>query len=63
MPENKPFVIRLRPGTRALLDAAASDQRRSRASLVDQLIRDHLKQYESATVRLDRMLNHERPQE
>jgi hypothetical protein len=37
--ENKPFIIRLRPDTRALLDAAAIDQRRSRASLIDELIR------------------------
>lgn len=63
MSENKPFLIRLRPQARALLDAAASDQRRSRASLVDQLIRDHLKQYEDTNSRLDRMLSNERPTE
>lgn len=40
--DNKPFIIRLRPDTRALLDAAAIDQRRSRASLIDELIRHAL---------------------
>lgn len=39
---NKPFMIRLRPETRELLDRAAQDQRRSRASLVDQAVREHL---------------------
>lgn len=63
MSENKPFLIRLRPQARALLDAAASDQRRSRASLVDQLIRDHLKQYENTNARLDRMLSNDRTTE
>ncbi len=34
----KPFLVRLRPETRLLLDDAAQAQRRSRASLVDQAI-------------------------
>lgn len=52
----KTFLVRLRPDTRALLDAAAEDQRRSRASVIDNLIRDHLKEYEKTESRLDRML-------
>jgi len=39
---NKPFMVRLRPTTRELLDRAADDQRRSRASIIDELIRDAL---------------------
>lgn len=42
MPANKPFMIRLRPDTRAMLDAAAMDQRRSRASIVDEAIKEFL---------------------
>jgi uncharacterized protein (DUF1778 family) len=38
--ENKPFMVRLRPSTRELLDKAADDQRRSRASIIDELIRE-----------------------
>ena len=36
----KPFLVRLRPSTRALLDAAALQQRRSRASIIDQAVVD-----------------------
>lgn len=39
VPANKPFMIRLRPETRALLDMAATSQRRSRASIVDEAIK------------------------
>lgn len=53
-----PFLIRLRPATRALLDAAAEDQRRSRASIVDELIRESLGQrYGQLQPRLQRFLS------
>lgn len=52
-----PFLIRLRPATRALLDAAAEDQRRSRASIVDELVREALSQrYGQLQPRLQRFL-------
>jgi hypothetical protein len=55
--DNKPFIIRLRPDTRALLDAAAIDQRRSRASLIDELIRQSLTdRYTGTQTRLDALL-------
>lgn len=54
--ENKPFVIRLRPDARALLDAAAETERRSRASIIESLIRAHLARYERAESRLNRMM-------
>jgi hypothetical protein len=55
--DNKPFIIRLRPDTRALLDAAAIDQRRSRASLIDELIRHALTdRYTGTQTRLDALL-------
>lgn len=54
--ETKPFLIRLRSDARALLDAASIDQRRSRASVIEHLIREHLAKYESAESKLDRML-------
>jgi len=38
-----PFFMRLRGETRALLDRAAEDQRRSRASIIDEALRAHLK--------------------
>jgi uncharacterized protein (DUF1778 family) len=55
--ENKPFVIRLRPDTRALLDAAALDQRRSRASVIDETLRKVLtERYSSAAQRVNQLL-------
>ena len=52
----KTFVIRMRPDARALLDAASEDQRRSRASIIEALVREHLAKYEKPAARLDRML-------
>lgn len=55
--ENKPFMVRLRPTTRELLDRASEDQRRSRASIIDELIRDGLRQrYADVNDRLARLL-------
>lgn len=57
--ENKynTLLIRLRPETRALLDKAADDQRRSRASIIDQLLLESLQQrYNTTTDRLNKML-------
>lgn len=51
------LLIRLRPETRALLDKAAWDQRRSRASIIDQLVLESLTQrYNTTTDRLNKML-------
>jgi len=53
---NKPFMVRLRPSTRDLLDKAAEDQRRSRASIIDELIRDALTpRYADVNDRLQRL--------
>lgn len=55
--ENKPFVVRLRPTTRLLLDRAAQDQRRSRASIVDEALREQLRdKYADVNDRLQRLL-------
>lgn len=55
---NKPFMIRLRPDTRQLLDRAAADQRRSRASLVEQAVRELLEsRYTDVHARLDQLLS------
>jgi len=52
----KPFMVRLRPSTRDLLDKAAEDQRRSRASIIDELIRDALTpRYADVNDRLQRL--------
>jgi len=52
-----PFLMRLKPGTRELLDKAATDQRRSRASVADEAIREHLQaRYGELTPRLQRFL-------
>lgn len=54
---NKPFMVRLRPTTRELLDKAAEDQRRSRASIIDELIREAYQQrFGSVHVRLNKLL-------
>ncbi len=55
--QNKPFMIRLRPESRELLDKASEDQRRSRASIVEELIRDSLTpRYADVNDRLSRLI-------
>lgn len=54
---NKPLFIRLRTETRQLLDRAAEDQNRSRASLIDEILRESLQgRYQDVTSRLDQLL-------
>ena len=55
--KNKPILIRLRPETKELLDKAAIDQRRSRASIVDELIREaYERKHNDVQARLTAML-------
>ena len=55
--QNKPFMVRLRPQTRALLDKAADDQRRSRSSIIDELIIDAFgRRYQDVNNRLQALL-------
>ena len=55
--KTQPFLIRLRPTTRELLDKASADQGRSRASIVDQVLRDTLgATYGTLEPRLQRFL-------
>lgn len=55
----QPFLVRLHPDTRAMLDKATLEQGRSRASIVDAAIRDLLADKYAATVndRLDTLLH------
>ena len=55
----QPFLVRLHPDTRAMLDRATLEQGRSRAAIVDAAIRDLLADKYSATVndRLDTLLH------
>ena len=56
-PKLSPFLVRLRPETRELLDRAAEDQRRSRASLIDQAVSEMLgSRYTGTADRLAAML-------
>ena len=58
---NQPLFIRLREDTRQLLDRAAEDQRRSRASLVDEALRQLLHdRYADVNSRLDQLLSQRR---
>jgi uncharacterized protein (DUF1778 family) len=51
------FLMRMRPEIRALLDQAADEQRRSRTSILEELILEaYGKRYESAETRLKRLL-------
>lgn len=51
------LLVRLRPDTRALLDRASDDQRRSRASIIDEAINTVLRaKYSSTDDRLNAML-------
>lgn len=62
-PQNKPggtvpFLIRMRPEVRTLLELAADDQRRSMASVIDQCVRDQLQpRYGELQPRLQRFLS------
>jgi predicted transcriptional regulator len=57
----KPFLVRLRPDTRALLDDAAEQERRSRASIIDEALRNHLAGYQRVQDRLDAFLGTKTP--
>jgi len=57
-PKLKPFLMRLHPQTRQLLDTAAADQHRSVSSIIDQCVRDQLQpRYGELTPRLQRFLS------
>lgn len=57
-PKLKPFLMRLHPDTRELLDKAAADQHRSVSSLIDQCVRDQLQhRYGELQPRLQRFLS------
>jgi hypothetical protein len=57
-PKLKPFLMRLHPSTRELLDKAAADQHRSISSIIDQCVRDQLSgRYGDLQPRLQRFLS------
>jgi len=57
-PKLKPFLMRLHPATRELLDKAALDQGRSVSSLIDQCVREQLQpRYGDLQPRLQRFLS------
>lgn len=57
MPATKPMLVRLRDDTRALLERAKEDQRRSMASIIDEAVREKLKQrYGALDARLQQLL-------
>jgi len=51
-----PIMVRVRPHAKELLARASEDQRRSQASIVEQLILDHLTKYKTTDQRLAEML-------
>jgi hypothetical protein len=57
-PKLKPFMMRLHPNTRELLDKASADQGRSVSSLIDQCVREQLQpKYGELQPRLQRFLS------
>jgi hypothetical protein len=57
-PKLKPFLMRLHPATKELLDKAAADQHRSVSSLIDQCVREQLQpRYGELQPRLQRFLS------
>jgi len=57
-PNRIQIPARLHPDTRALLERAAQDQRRSLSSIIDQCVRDQLQpKYGQLHPRLDRFLS------
>ena len=56
-PKLIPFLMRLHPDTRELLEKARQDQRRSISSLIDQCVRDQLQpRYGQLEPRLQKFL-------
>jgi hypothetical protein len=51
------ILVRVRPAAKELLMRAAREQRRSQASLVEELIVSHLGQYSDVQDRLSAMIN------
>ena len=57
MKEHSAFMMRLRPEVRRLLDQAAQDQRRTRVSILEELIVEtYGKRYETTESRLNKLL-------
>ena len=57
MKEHSAFMMRLRPEVRRLLDQAAQDQRRTRVSILEELIVEtYGKRYETTENRLNKLL-------
>jgi len=56
--KNIPLLVRIRPSSKALLEKAAEQQRRSQASLVDTLIVDNLsREFADTDDRLNKFFN------
>ena len=55
-----PTMMRLTPRAKQLLELAAMEQRRSQASVLEQLILDHLYRYAAIQERLNMMLAKEK---
>lgn len=57
MQQGKMFLMRMRPEVRSLLDQAAKEQRRTRVSLLEELIIEAYGQkYASTEARLEKLL-------
>ena len=57
-PKLQPFLVRLRPTTRQLLDEASAQRGRSRSNLVDEAIRAYLGgRFQDVEQRLAKMLD------
>jgi predicted transcriptional regulator len=57
MEKHSAFMMRLRPEVRRLLDQAAQDQRRTRVSILEELILEaYAKRYATTEARLDKLL-------
>lgn len=55
--DNKVLFVRLRPSTLEMLKRAAQDQRRSLASIVDEVLQEHLlAKYSNVNDRLNRLI-------
>ena len=57
--KNQPFLARLRPANRVLLDRAADDLELSRSYLLNEAIAQHFAHYKRLEERIDQMsVNH-----
>lgn len=56
MSELKPFLVRLRPEVATLLEKAAEEQRKTQASIINDVLRDALSKHGDLNSRINKLV-------